>query len=49
MESKEIKSEVVRIRLTKRYKRKLEEYAQKKGKPVSWVICEYLRRLPNPD
>ena len=44
---KNIKSEIVRVRLSKHYKQKLEKYAEKHETTVSRVICEYIRRLPN--
>jgi len=44
---KKIKSEILRVRLTEHYKRKLERYAEKHEVTVTHVICEYIRRLPN--
>lgn len=44
---KEIKEEVLRIRLTKHYKQKLRAYAEKHGKSESQVIRDYIRRLPD--
>ena len=44
--SRETKSEVLRVRLTTRYREKLRAYAASHGVSESHVICEYIRRLP---
>lgn len=45
---RETKTEVLRVRLSKRYKKKLKAYAANHGVSESHVICEYIRRLPHP-
>jgi hypothetical protein len=42
----EKKTEVLRVRLTHRYRQKLKAYAAKHGVSESHIICEYIRRLP---
>ena len=44
--SRETKGEVLRVRLTTRYREKLRAYARSHGVSESHVICEYIRRLP---
>jgi hypothetical protein len=44
--NRETKSEVLRVRLTTRYREKLRAYAASHGVSESHVICEYIRRLP---
>jgi len=43
---RETKGEVLRVRLTARYREKLRAYAASHGVSESHVICEYIRRLP---
>jgi hypothetical protein len=43
-----VKTEVIRLRLTKQQKTKLKAFADKKQTTVSHVIVEYINRLPNP-
>jgi hypothetical protein len=45
--SREKKTEVLRVRLTKRYREKLKAYAASHGVSESHVINEYIRRLPH--
>lgn len=42
------KEHLLRVRLSAQELRKLEFYAKKRGANKSWVIHEYIRRLPNP-
>lgn len=41
------KSERVMVRLSPEEKAKLSAYAERKGQTESWIIREYIRRLPS--
>lgn len=48
MSRKPKKEHTLRVRLTEHELKKLEFHAAKHDATKSWVIHEYIRRLPNP-